>query len=451
MKLRMIAVRCALLLTAASFLALLAQARFPQPHEEYQARRAKLRAAVDGPIVIFGYTGHEDASEVAVFFQEPNFYYLSGHDEPGAALVIVPDPPQGQTLANPPEILYLPVRDLRTERWEGVKLGPDDPTASAQTGFAAVEPIANMKDDLQKLAKTFTTFYTVLPPRHEEGYPHFTESVAQIKSAIPDAKLADVTAALYAMRQVKSPGELALLEKAVDASVDAQLDAMKQMRPGLFEYQLAARMKMVHEWAGCSREAYSPIVGAGFNSTVLHYGTLNNEIKDGDLVVLDVGGEYGGYAADITRTLPANGKFTARQREIYEIVLGAQNAALAAVKPGVKIMGGQGSLMQISYDYINTHGKDKDGNPLGKYYIHGVGHHLGLDVHDPGRSDRPLEPGMVFTIEPGIYIPDEKLGVRIEDDVLLTESGPQLLTAKLPRDPDGVEKTMASGRANPQP
>ncbi|HTZ74093.1 MAG TPA: M24 family metallopeptidase, partial [Candidatus Aquilonibacter sp.] len=117
---------------------------------------------------------------------------------------------------------------------------------------------------------------------------------------------------------------------------------------------------------------------------------------------------------------------------------------------GAKIMGGQGSLQQISYDYINTHGKDKNGNPLGKYYIHGVGHGLGLDVHDPGRADRPLEPGMAFTIEPGIYIPDEKVGVRIEDDILLTENGPVMLTAKLPRDPDEVEKTMAAGRANPQ-
>jgi Xaa-Pro aminopeptidase len=450
MTFRKIAVRCGLLMLAAMFLTVLAQARFPQPHEEYQARRAKLRAAVDGPVVIFGYTGHEDASEVAVFFQESDFYYLSGHDEPGATLVLIPDPPKGQSLEGPREILYLPKRNLQAERWEGPKIGPDDPGVAATVGFEAVEPLANLKPDLQKLAKTFPNFYTVLP-RHEEGYPHFTEVVQEIHADVPDVQLKDVTPALYAMRQVKSPGEIALLQKAVDASVDAQLDAMKQMRPGLYEYQIAARMKMIHEWEGCSREAYAPIVGAGFYSTVLHYGMLDNEIKDGDLVVLDVAGEYGGYAADITRTLPANGKFTPRQREIYEIVLGAQNAAFAAVKPGAKIMGGQGSLQQISYDYINTHGKDKEGNPLGKYYIHGVGHGLGLDVHDPGRPDRPLEPGMSFTIEPGIYIPDEKLGVRIEDDVLLTENGPVMLTAKLPRNPDEVEKTMAGGRANPEP
>lgn len=450
MTLRRIAVRGGLLLLAAAFAAALAQARFPQPHEEYQARRAKLRAQVDGPVVLYGYTGHEDASEVAVFFQEPNFYYLTGHDEPGAALVLLPDAPRGQAYAGPHEILYLPARNLSVERWEGPKIGPDDPNVAATVGFEAVEPLANLANDLQKLAKTYANFYTVMPPRHEEGYPHFTESLAQIRAAIPDAKLLDVAPKIYAMRQIKSPGELALLKKAVDASVDAQLDAMKQMRPGLYEYQLAARMKMIHEWEGCSREAYSPIVGAGFFSTVLHYGTLDNEIKDGDIVVLDVAGEYGGYAADITRTLPANGKFTPRQREIYEIVLGAQNAAFAAAKAGGKLCCGSTSLDQISRDYINTHGKDKDGNPLGKYYIHGVGHGLGLDVHDPGRADRPFEPGMVFTIEPGIYIPDEKIGVRIEDDFLLTENGPVMLTAKLPRDPDEVEKTMAEGRAGAQ-
>src|ERR1700683_4947601 len=143
---------------------------------------------------------------------------------------------------------------------------------------------------------------------------------------------------------------------------------MKTMRLGLFEYQIAARMKEIHEWGGCAREAYAPIVGTGFNSTVLHYSALNDEIKDGDLVVIDVGGEYGGYAADITRTLPANGKYTARQREIYEIVLGAQNAAMAALKPGAAIHGGSIDLNAIAREYINTTGKDLTGDSLGKYY-----------------------------------------------------------------------------------
>lgn len=443
--------RCLVILLALPIVAYIVEARFPQPHEEYQARRAKLRAAVDGPVVIYGYTGNEDTSEYAIFFQEPNFYYLSGHTEPGAALVLIPSAPAGKATEGPHEILYLPVRNLGQEKWEGAKIGPDDPGVAAKTGFEKVEPLANLKGDLEKLAKTYSNFYTVLPPKHEEGYPHFTESAAKIRAAVPVATMKDIAPALYAMRQVKSAGELALLQKAIDLSVDAHIDAFKQMHPGVFEYQIAARMKQIHEWGGCSREAYGPIVGAGFNSTVLHYSSLDNEIKDGDLVVIDVGGEYGGYAADITRTMPANGKFTPRQREIYEIVLAAQNAAIATIKPGARLFSSPESAMVVSYTYINTHGKDNEGKPLGKYYIHGVSHHLGLDVHDPGDRDRPLEPGMVVTVEPGIYIPEESLGVRIEDDVLVTQDGNRILSERLPRDPDEIEKLMAEGRAASQP
>jgi len=424
-----------------------AQARFRQPSEEYQARRAKLRAMVAGPIVIFGYTGQEDASEVAVFFQEPYFYYLTGHDEPGAALVLIPDAPGGKAVAGPREILYLPPRDLKQERWEGPKMGPGDTGIAAKTGFEAVEPWANLRGDLTKLAKTYRDFYTLLAPQDEKGYPHLTNWNNWLRDAVKHAKWRDVTPLVNTMRQVKSPGELALLQKATDLSVDAHFEAMKQMRQGLFEYQIAARMKEIHEMGGCEREAYAPVVGAGFNSTVLHYSALNDEIRDGDLVVIDVGGEYGGYAADITRTLPANGKFTPRQREIYDVVLGSQNAALAAIKPGAVLYGGRGSIQQIVTDYINTHGHDRQGGTLGRYYIHGVSHHLGLDVHDPGDNNRPLEPGMVVTVEPGIYIPEENLGVRIEDDILITKDGYQLLTARLPRTADEIEQIMAAGRA----
>lgn len=425
----------------------ISEARFPQPSEEYQARRAKLRASADGPIVVFGYTGHEDASEVAIFFQEPSFYYLTGHDEPGAAVVLIPDPPTGKKVEGPREIFYLPPRDPAQEVWEGPKMGPDDPGVAEKTGFQAVESLTKLRGDLRNLARTYPNFYTLLPPKTEDGYPHFTNSVAVLREDLPHAKLKDIAPAIYAMRQVKSAGELALMQKAIDASVDAHFDAMRQMRPGLFEYQIAARMKEIHEWAGCSREAYAPIVGAGFDSTVLHYSALDGEIHDGDVVVIDVGGEYGGYAADITRTLPADGEFTPRQREIYDIVLGAQNAAIAAVKPGAVLYGGPGSLQDIAMEYINTHGHDKEGRTLGQYYPHGVSHHLGLDVHDPGDRTRPLEPGMVVTVEPGIYIPEENLGVRIEDDILVTKAGHQILTTRLPRTADEIEKIMAEGHA----
>jgi Xaa-Pro aminopeptidase len=445
MKIRVAVKRAALVVCAVVVAAVLAEARFPQPVAEYQARRAALRAHLDAPLVLFGYTSKQDPSEVAIFFQEPNFYYLSGHDEPDAALMILPDAPAGKSWNGPHEILYLPARNLQVEKWEGAKLGPDDPGVAAKTGFETVENYEKFAADLQAAEKVWSAVYTVLPPKDEPGYPHFTKANEWIKATVPSATIKDGAPAIYAMRQVKSPGELALLTKAVDLSVDAHIDAMKTMKPGLYEYQIAARMKQIHDWGGCSREAYAPIVGTGLNSTVLHYDVLDAQIQDGDVVVIDVAGEYGGYAADITRTLPANGKFTARQREIYEIVLGAQNAAISAVKPGAKLYGGADSLMGISMNYVNTHGKDGAGQPLGKYYIHGVSHHLGLDVHDPGDRNRPLEPGMVVTVEPGIYIPAEKLGVRIEDDVLVTETGYKILSERAPRTVDEVEAMMASG------
>jgi Xaa-Pro aminopeptidase len=179
----------------------------------------------------------------------------------------------------------------------------------------------------------------------------------------------------------------------------------------------------------------------------LHFNELDALIQDGDVVLMDVGGQYSGYTADITRTVPANGHFTARQREIYEIVLGAQNAVLAAMKPGATL-GRQGpnSLFKIAYDYINTHGTDREGHRLGTYFTHGLGHHIGLEVHDAGDPNRPLEPGMVVTDEPGIYIPEEKIGVRIEDDALITPTGYKLLTARLPRTVDEIEKIMAEAK-----
>ena len=451
MKFRTFALRCTVAALALSFAAMLVQARFPQPAAEYQARRAKLRGQLDGPAVLFGYTSRNDAGEVAVFFQDEDFYYLTGYSEPDAALLLIPDAAGGKSASGPTEILYLPPRDPRESIWGGAHLGPNDPGVAEKTGFQAVRPFAELRADLATLAKTNPKFYTTLPKGPENGFPQMATWSAWVKEALPpQVELNDVQPELTQMRMVKSPGEIALLQKAVDASVDAQIAAMKMMRPGLFEYQVAAKMEEVHKWEGCSREAYSPIVGAGFFSTVLHYDALDNEIKDGEVVVIDVAGEYGGYDADITRTLPANGKFTARQREIYDIVLGAQNAAIAAAKPGVYMYGGPGSLHAIAAEYINTHGKDKDGKPLGKYFVHGLGHGLGLNVHDPTEFHQPLQAGMVVTIEPGIYIRDENIGVRIEDDVLITADGNRLMTEKLPRNVDEVEKVMAEGRAHPQ-
>jgi Xaa-Pro aminopeptidase len=184
------------------------------------------------------------------------------------------------------------------------------------------------------------------------------------------------------------------------------------------------------------------------NSTVLHYSEDSGTIQKGDIVVMDAAGEYSLYASDITRSVPATGKFTARQREIYEIVLGAQKAAMAAFQSGKShlLKDQEDSIYDAAYNYINTHGKDMHGEPLGKYFIHGLGHYVGLNVHDPGDYKVPLAPGMVFTVEPGIYIPEEKLGVRIEDIFYVDKDGKLIrLTESLPQTPDDIEKLMSGG------
>jgi Xaa-Pro aminopeptidase len=428
--------------------ALAQQRREREPNSVYAARRAKLAAEVDAPIVLWGYSGREEFSEAAIFAQEENFYYLTGQNEEDAALVIFPaskaNAASGGTDGKN-EILFLPPKDTAKEKWNGLRMSPTDPGIEARTGFASVQPISELVPTLQKIASTYPEIYTVLPYETEMGgYPHEKDEMDWLDKNVPQLKRADIREKIAALRQIKSPGELLFLKRAVELSDDAHFEAMKMMRPGLYEYQIAAKMVEVHLMGGSEAEGYSPIVGAGPNSTALHYDKLSRKIEDGDIVVLDVGAQYSGYSADITRTLPANGKFTPRQREIYEIVLGAQNAAIAAAKPGVQFCrAGKDSLLKVAYDYINTHGKDKQGKPLGQYFIHGLSHHIGLNVHDVGDMCRPLEPGMVFTIEPGIYIPDENLGVRIEDDVLVTETGVKLLSEKLPRNPNEIEAIMA--------
>ncbi len=440
----------ALIILACAFVAGTAHAQFRtrEPNEEYASRRARLRAQVESPIVIFGYTGKENASEAYVFNQENNFYYLTGDNEEGAALLLLPDGASGKGWSGAAEILYLPEHDRAFERWNGIRMAFDDPGIAAKIGIAEVRKFDRLQNDLKSLSKNYSSLYTLLPPRGPNaGYPHLENWQDWLIQIDPGVSLRQIGQQIATLRTVKSPTEIALLTKAVEASVDAHIAAMKMMRPGLYEYQLAARMQEIHFNAGCEMEAYSPIVGAGFNSTVLHYDKLGAQIQDGDIVVLDVAGQYSGYAADITRTLPANGKFTPRQREIYDIVFGAQEAALKAIKPGMKLGRGEGGLHQIAADYINTHGKDLHGQPLGQYFFHALGHTLGLDVHDSMLPNMVLKPGMIITVEPGIYIPEEKLGVRIEDDVLITETGYKLLTARLPRSADEVEKVMAQGKA----
>jgi Xaa-Pro aminopeptidase len=426
------------------------QRREREPNSVYAERRAKLAAQAEGPIILWGFTGREEISEAYVFAQEENFYYLTGHNEEAAGLIILPALKNGATAdgwEGPRELLFLPAKNPAKEKWNGLRMSPSDPGIEARTGFSAVKTFTEMRTNVEKLARLYPNFCTILPYEKElGGYPHEKAVVDWLQLATPQAKLKDIRPQINSLRQIKSPSEIVFLKQAIELSLDAQLEAMKLMRPGLYEYQVSAKMVEIHAWGGSEAEGYAPIVGAGPNSTALHYDKLSRKIEDGDIVVLDVGAQYSGYSADITRTIPANGRFTRRQREIYDIVLGAQNAALAMIKPGNDYCAkGDKSAYKASYDYINSHGKDLHGKSLGPYFIHGLGHHIGLNVHDPGEYCVPLRPGMVVTVEPGIYIPEENLGIRIEDDVLITETGYKFLSERLPRDPGEIEKIMADG------
>src|SRR5438876_8666392 len=271
--------------------------------------------------------------------------------------------------------------------------------AAAQLAEAWEHEPLSVHPELLEALKNFPKIYTELTPQPESGEDAFqADMVSKLRKLAPLAQLADLRPHLTRMRAVKAASEIALVRKAVDASVEAHLAAMKAVRPGVWEYQIAALMEYEYMRRGCEWPSYPPIVGSGFYSTVLHYDSDSRQMQDGDVVVMDVAGSYSGYASDITRTLPANGHFTERQREIYEIVYGAQEAAFKGAKPGVTA----GELNRIARDFINSHGKDKNGQTLGQYFIHGLSHSVGLNVHDPMDYSEPLQPGMIITVEPGL-------------------------------------------------
>jgi Xaa-Pro aminopeptidase len=417
-----------------------------QPNSDYHARREALAKKAAGVVVLFSPMENEGPNNIYGFRQEDNFFYLSGLTEPGSALLIASSvEAKGDTAARAySEILFLPARNLIQEKWTGPKLGPENPEAAKITGFDRVEEMGKLPDEVTKLATGGHPVIHTDVGSHDESSPS-TEPLAFLKRTNSFFVFQDVKPMLSSLRTFKDAGEIVLLRKAVDASVAAHFAAFKALKANVTEREISALMQ--YEWGkrGCERPAYAPIVGSGYYSTVLHYSEDSATMKAGDVVVIDAAGEYSMYAADITRTLPVNGHFTARQREIYDIVLGAQQAAAAAFQSGKSMLSGdsENSLNKVAKEYINSHGKDLHGEPLGKYFIHGLGHYIGLNVHDAGDYKVPLGPGVVFTIEPGIYIPEENLGVRIEDDYYVDQSGRLIkLSDALPSKAEDVEKAM---------
>jgi Xaa-Pro aminopeptidase len=429
------------------------------PKPEYRERRVKLAAMLHGGSALI-LAAHEPPMEYQDYRQDEDFFYLTGSNEPGGALLLIGNGPATTTrlgTAVPAhsyrEILFLPMRNPILEKYTGAKTDAATPGARESLGVDEVMPLA-------ALPQVFGSFLAEDIRRAKEIWTQQDTDVATATLGFTATVLGtdvapatqDVRSLTRQLRMVKSPAEIALIQKATDASITSQLAGMRAIRPGVRERTVAGVEVGAMLAEGCERASYPSIVGSGINSTVLHYAENGKIMNQGEVVVIDAAGEYSMYASDLTRTMPVDGHFSARQREIYDIVLGAQQAARNAFVAGKSKMGSVNQrgtdaeanlLDKVAFDYINTHGKDLHGEPLGKYFIHGLGHSVGIDVHDPYDPDKPFVPGSVFTIEPGIYIPEEEIGVRIEDTFYVDAAGKLIdFAEKLPHTADEVEAAM---------
>lgn len=431
--------------------------------KEYQRRRKQLMAMIGaGAIAILptAPTRLRNRDVEFPFRPDSDFYYLSGYPEPGAVAVLIPDRQAGEF------ILFCRPRDRKMEIWDGRRAGLEG--AVADYGADDAFPIGDMDDILPGLIENHArVFYNMgnAPEfdRRVLGWVNRLRGKAQ-NGVVAPAELIMLAPFLHDMRLYKSRHELKLMRRAAGISAGAHRRAMRACRPGMYEYQLEAELSHEFRRRGAAAPAYPSIVGSGENACILHYTDNRDRIKDGELVLIDAGAEYQGYASDITRTFPANGRFSPAQRQIYELVLAAQTAAIAAVKPGNHWNDPHDAAVRVLTEGLVALGilKGKPGAAIknrayDKYYMHRTGHWLGMDVHDVGdyKVDgawRLLEAGMTLTVEPGLYFPAGdrglakkwwNIGVRIEDDVLVTQDGCEVLSGDAPKTVAGIEALMA--------
>ncbi|MBW7997903.1 MAG: aminopeptidase P family protein [Candidatus Glassbacteria bacterium] len=367
--------------------------------------------------------------ELETFRQSNNFFYFTGVVQPNLLLLIAP-------ASRSPEVLYLPARNLAdgslSEAWTGSKLGPGSGTEKI-TGIARAAERGTFNTVFAGLAAGLTTvYYDYLPS--EIGGPRSGAEVllATITERYPHLQIRPLGRLVDSLRMVKDETEIATLQRAVDITGEALVEAIGAVKAGMYEYEVEALIEYGLHRRGSQRPGFPSIVGAGPNTVTLHYNENRRRIESGELLLMDVGAELDYYTADITRTVPVDGKFTARQREVYDIVLRAQQAGIAAVRPGVTLRDIHAAAKKV----IEEAG-------FGEYFIHYTSHYLGMNVHDVGSRDEKLRAGMVITVEPGIYLPEESLGVRIEDDVLVTENGSRVLSRNIPSTVDELEGLMA--------
>ena len=396
------------------------------------------------------------------FRQDSDFMYLTGFPEPDAVAVIDPASRKNQYT------LYVRPRNPEMETWFGRRQG----TEGAVKNYGADKSVSIDKfaADLGKLLDGHDKLYYRFGVDQKLDLALIKYLSAQrqrrLKTPYPPHTVIDPTILIHEMRLHKTTDEVELMQKAATISAEAHILAMQKTRPGMNEFQVESLMEGYMRDQGANGVAYNSIVGGGDNATILHYVENNLPLKDGDLLLVDAGAEYQGYAADITRTFPVNGKYNPAQRDVYDVVLDVQLQCIDFTKTGNTVKARQELSIELLTEGMKKlgllKGKTKDlvkKKAYMKYYMHGVGHYLGMDVHDAGRyftdqaakNSRPFAPGMVLTVEPGLYIPpDDKsapakyrgIGVRIEDDVLVTKDGNFNLTAKVPKDPDEIEAVM---------
>ena len=431
--------------------------------KEYAARRAELMSLMHSNSIAVISAAPEKIRSRDTHYpykQNVNLSYLCGFPEPESVLVLIPGREQGEM------VLFCRDKDPLRETWDGNREGPE----GAVRNFAADDafPIADIDDILPNLIEGKDRLYYAIG-KDPEFDKHLMEWVNHVRSqrgngALPPGEFVDLDYFLNEMRLIKTSEELKIMRKAGQISASAHRRAMKICRPGVFEYQLQGEIEHEFMDSGSVGAAYSSIVGGGKNGCILHYIENRDALKDGDLVLIDAGCEYENYAADITRTFPVNGKFSAEQAAIYDIVLKAQTDAIAMIGPGIEYnKTNEATILAITHGLVELGILEGDVTELiaqeahREFYMHGAGHWLGMDVHDVGDYKiegqwRVYEPGMVVTIEPGIYIApgnpkvDKKwhgIAVRIEDDIVVTKTGNENITEAVPKNREEIEALMA--------
>ncbi len=432
----------------------------------HAGRRAALRSTMpdNSVMVIFAYPTRTYSNDVEYLYHaNPDMYYFSGYKEPHSLLIVFKEE-QTDTEGNKySELLFVQKRNAQAEQWTGKRLGVEG--AKQKLGIK----MAFNGTDFKKININFSSFSKIIFDKIPVDIPNgwdnadlfdliqqFKEKAA-IPEKINDDKRFDnllyreLTAQL---REIKTPEELDLLRKAVEISCQGQNEVMKAVNPNMSELEIQGLHEYVHKKYGAESVGYGSIIGAGENGCILHY-MENTKTKVGtSMLLMDVGAEYHGYTADVTRTIPVDGKFSNEERQIYQLVYDAQEAAFKTLKDGSKWADATEAAQQVIADGLLTLGIIKNKNEVRKYYPHGLGHHIGMDVHDRGTYDK-LRKDMVITIEPGIYIPegsncDKKwwsIAVRIEDDLLITENGYELLSHFAPRKIEEIEKKIAEKSA----